>query len=85
MAEITEYQSVPQRLRVLFWPQASAEDLGGLLGEENISVLSDSRVQARNSSGEWVTLGPNWAVTVDADGNRHVISPRALEDGYRLV
>jgi hypothetical protein len=85
MAEITEYEPIPNRIRVLFWPQASAEDLGGLFGAENISVLPDTRVQARNSAQEWVTLGPNWAVTVDADGNRHIISPRALEDAYRLV
>jgi hypothetical protein len=85
MAEITEYESFQHRIRVLFWPQASPAELTELVGEDNISVLPDYRVQVRNGEGEWFTLGTGWAVSVDTDGYRLLMTPGALSSGYRPV
>jgi len=84
MAEITEYESVPHRLMVLSWPEATAGELAGFVGRENVHVIPGG-VQVRNSDDEWVTLVAGWLVTLTDKGERIIMSSGPLTARYRRV
>jgi hypothetical protein len=85
MAEITEYESVSHRLKVLSWSEATVEELVEFVGEDNVHPIPGG-VQVRNAEGRWETLGSGWLVTLTDAGQRIVMSSGAL-DGlqYRRV
>jgi hypothetical protein len=77
------YESVPHRIAVLTWPEASAADLRLLVGTENVNV-TPSVIQVCNGEGKWETLGDGWAVAVaDGTGDRNVMSSSMLATKYR--
>jgi hypothetical protein len=78
-----DYQSMPRRVKVLVWPQATQADIEALIGEENVNAVSSSNVQIRNSDDEWVTLCHGWFVVAGADGTRHAASASALVDMFQ--
>ena len=78
------YEAVPHQARLLLYPGASAEDLAGLLGAENVNATQSVK-QVRNSDGEWVTLGPGWHAGVRDDGSRVVKSPCAVKADYKKL
>jgi hypothetical protein len=64
------YESVPHRIAVLTWPEASAADLRLLVGTENVNV-TPSVIQVCNgedSGKRSVTAGPGPLPTVQATG-----------------
>jgi hypothetical protein len=82
--EPAEYEPVPDRIRVLTWPEASQADIEALAGAENVNAIPGG-VQVRNADGEWFTLGAGWGVSVSPDGAGIVLSPAAIATRYRPV
>ena len=82
MTEPVSYAPVPSEVRLLRWPEATADDLAALLGAENVNAISPF-AQVRNGDGEWVTLGHGWLAGVREDGSRVILSPAAARAGYR--
>lgn len=80
---VQEYTSTQHTLRALTWPEASPDDLAGLVGSENVSVVSKRVVQVRNNDDEWVTLQDGWTIGVTGDGKRAILSPSSFMFQYQ--
>jgi hypothetical protein len=78
------YETIPQQVLVLIWPEADLTDLARLVGPENV-VRTGQAIEVHNSDGQWVTLRPGWAVAVGLNHlkSRHVLSPSAFTDWLR--
>jgi hypothetical protein len=85
MAEITEYESIPHRLQVLTWPEATVEELAEFVGEKNVHAIQTGGVQVRNSEDKWETLENGWLVTLTDKGQRIIMSSGPLAGRYRRV
>lgn len=78
------YESIPLRINVLKWPDASIREIERMIGASHIREFNGG-IQVENKDGKWEVLHDGSSVTITDNNDIFIMSPGYFSLNYRKV